>query len=115
MTGGSENANDPLSPAGNDTMTTLERSRLDVTPASPRALPADTKKPICSPGTGWWPIIGPHRASTAQFLTKSDKIGAPVPPRPRHIWMKPDVYHLPLMFTTAHTVYCSGPSHPAGV
>src|ERR1700693_6192293 len=58
--------------------------------------------------------MGPQRPSYAQFLAKSDRIGAPVLDRPRHIWMKPDVSHWPLMFTTAQTVYWSGPSHPGG-
>src|SRR5581483_8794712 len=57
---------------------------------------------------------GPQRASYAQFAAKSDRIGAPVLARPRHIWMNPDVYQRPLMLTTAHTVYWSGPSHPGG-
>src|SRR6476659_9077648 len=114
MIGGSENGNDPLSPGGSDTSTTFERSRRDVTPLTPRAFPAETKNPICSPARGWYPIMGPQRESYAQFLANSDRIGAPVLGRPRHIWMKPDVYHLPLMFTTAQTVYWSGPSQPGG-
>src|SRR2546425_339843 len=58
--------------------------------------------------------MGPQRPSYAQFLAKSDRMGAPVLARPRHIWMNPDVYHCPPMFTTAQTVYWSGPSHPGG-
>jgi hypothetical protein len=48
----SENVKTPLSPAGNDTSTTFDLSRLDVTVPTPRAFPADTKNPICSPACG---------------------------------------------------------------
>jgi hypothetical protein len=53
----------PLSPAGSDTTTTFDRSRTEVTPEKPRASPAETKNPICSPTCGWYPAIGPQRAS----------------------------------------------------
>jgi O-antigen ligase len=42
----------PLSPAGSATTTTFDRSRTDVTPEKPRASPAVTKNPICSPACG---------------------------------------------------------------
>jgi O-antigen ligase len=53
----------PLSPAGNETTTTFDRSRTDVGPEKPRASPAETKNPICSPAWGWYPAIGPQRES----------------------------------------------------
>jgi O-antigen ligase len=45
-----QNPKVPLSPAGRETTTTFDRSRTDVTPEKPRASPAETKNPICSPG-----------------------------------------------------------------
>jgi len=51
-TPGIEYVNTPESPAGNRTRTTFVRSRRDVTVVSPRALAAERKKPISSPGTG---------------------------------------------------------------
>src|SRR5207249_8718461 len=59
--------------------------------------------------------IGPQRESYAQFRANSLRIGAPVLGRPRHIWMNPDVFQRPPTFTTAHTVYWSGPLNPGGI
>src|SRR4051812_28946920 len=59
----SGNVNEPVSLAGTEMTTTFDRSRTDVALVTPRAFPDDTKKPICSPTTGWWPIIGPQRES----------------------------------------------------
>ena len=104
----------PESPAGSETTTTLVRSRTELTPPSPRALPAERKKPICSPGDR---LMAHHRAPPRVVRPvggelRDDRRARARAPAP-HL-DKAGRVHWPLTFTTAQTVYWSGPLNPGG-